>query len=69
MLRGGLQTWSTATFGNFKKKLTNLRRELDRVRRGSVGRDPSGEENKIMESINEVLYQEEVWLKQRTRVN
>lgn len=68
-MQNGLSSWGTATFGDFKKKLSNLRRELDRVRRISLGRGPSSEENKIMERINEVLFQEEIWIKQRFRVN
>jgi hypothetical protein len=68
-LQSGLSSWGTTTFGDFKKKLSNLRRELDRVRRISVGRGPSLEEKRIMESINEVLIQEEIWIKQRSRVN
>jgi hypothetical protein len=34
-----------------------------------MGRGPSMEEKRIMEIINEVLYQEEIWIKQRSRVN
>lgn len=68
-MQNGLSSWGTATFGDFKKKLNNLRRELDRVRRISLGRGPSSEEKKIMERINEVLFQEEIWIKQRSRVN
>jgi hypothetical protein len=68
-LQSGLSSWGTATFGDFKKKLGNLRRELERVRRFSMGRGPSTEEKRIMERINEVLYQEEIWIKQRSRVN
>ncbi|KAK1661182.1 hypothetical protein QYE76_049341 [Lolium multiflorum] len=68
-MQNGLSSWGTATFGDFKKKLSNLRRELDRVRRISLGRGPSPEEKKIMERINEVLFQEEIWIKQRSRVN
>ena len=56
-------------FGIFKKKLHNLRRELDRVRRGSLGRGPTTEEKKLIERINEVLLQEEIWIKQRLTVN
>ena len=39
------------------------------MRRISLGRGPSPEEKKIMERINEVLFQEEIWIKQRSRVN
>jgi hypothetical protein len=56
-LQTGLESWGMSTFGNFKRKLQNLRKELDRVRRNSMGGGPSGEEKRLMEKINEVLYQ------------
>ncbi|KAM0872185.1 hypothetical protein ACQ4PT_038881 [Festuca glaucescens] len=58
-LQTGLDSWGTATFGNFKKKLFNLHRELDRVRRKSVGRGPSVEEKKLMERISEEILLED----------
>jgi hypothetical protein len=68
-LQTGLESWGTSTFGNFKRKHQNLPKELDRVRRNSMGGGPSVEEKRLMEKINEVLYQEEIWIKQRARVN
>jgi hypothetical protein len=62
-MQTGLNAWGTATFGNFKKKLDNQRKELERIRRQSVGRGPSPEEKKLMEKINDTLYQEEIWIK------
>jgi hypothetical protein len=68
-LQSGLSSWGASTFRDFKKKLGNLRRVLEQVRRVSMGRGPSMEEKRIMERINGVLYQEEIWIKQRSRVN
>jgi hypothetical protein len=34
-----------------------------------MGRGPSPEEKRLMERINEVLFQEEIWVKQRSRIN
>jgi hypothetical protein len=34
----GLDKWGATTFGNFKKKMANLRRELDRTKMRSMGR-------------------------------
>jgi hypothetical protein len=65
----GLDSWGNSTFENFKNKLANLCKELERVRRTSMGRGPSTQENKLMERINEVLLHEEIWIKQRSRMN
>jgi hypothetical protein len=46
-MQTGLNAWGTATFGNFKKKLDNLRRELERVRRQSVGRGTVGRREEV----------------------
>jgi hypothetical protein len=67
-MQEGLQKWGSNTFGNFKKKLADLWRNLERVRRRSIGTGPSLEEKCLVERIKEVLYQEEVWIKQRLRV-
>lgn len=64
----GLQTWGSQTFGNFKNKLAELRKNLERARCGSMGRGPSIEERRLSERIKEVLLQEEIWVKQRSRV-
>jgi hypothetical protein len=68
-MKTALDVWGTANFGNFKKNLDNLRKELERVRMQSVGRGPLSEEKKLMERINDTLYQEEIWIKQRSRIN
>jgi hypothetical protein len=41
-------------FGNFKKRLENLWKELNRVRKRSVGKGPLDEERKV-------LYKEEIF--------
>jgi hypothetical protein len=63
-----LSSWGNNTFGNFKNRLSVLRKALERARRASVHSGPSPEERKIFEKINEVLDQEEVWIRQRSRV-
>jgi hypothetical protein len=67
-MQEGLQKWGSNTFGNFKKKLADLRRNVERVWRRSLGTGPSQEEKRLVERIKEVLYQEEVWIKQHSRV-
>jgi hypothetical protein len=66
-MQTGMSSWGKETFGNFKHRLTVLRKELERHRKRSVNAGPSHEEKKLMEKINEVLYQEEVWIRQRSR--
>jgi hypothetical protein len=68
-MQTGLNNWGTYNFGNFKKRLANLRKELDKIRRGSAGKGPSAGEKKIMQRISEVLYQEKIWVKRWARVN
>jgi hypothetical protein len=63
-----LASWGNSELGNFKKKLALLRKDLERARRCSVGRGPSKEEMEIMGRLGRVLHQEEIWVKQRARV-
>jgi hypothetical protein len=67
-MQTGMNSCGTKTFGNFKHKLTVLRKDLERLRHRSVHTGPSHEEKKLTEKIKEVLYQEEVWIRQRSRV-
>jgi hypothetical protein len=67
-MQGELATWGKSNLGNFKEKLAKLRQELGRARMKSVGRGPSQEEKNIMGWINRVLHQEEIWIKQRARI-
>jgi hypothetical protein len=63
-MQKGLDGWGAQTFGNFKQKLSQLRKQLDRLRLSSMGRGPSKEERDLVANINKVLLQEEIWLKQ-----
>jgi hypothetical protein len=67
-MQKGLDDWGVKTFGNFKQKLLQLRKQLDRLRLSSMGRGPSKEERELVANINKVLLQEEIWIKQRSRV-
>jgi hypothetical protein len=67
-MQGELANWGKSNLGNFKEKLAKLRQELGRARMKSVGRGPSQEEKNIMGWINRVLHQEEIWIKQRARI-
>jgi hypothetical protein len=49
-----LSTWGSTMFGNFKKWLENLWKELNQVRKRSVGKGPLDEERKV-------LYKEEIF--------
>lgn len=60
-MQKGLDKWGDKTFGNFKNKLSTLRKDLDRLRLSSMGRGPSKEERDVMAEINKVLAQEEIW--------
>jgi hypothetical protein len=67
-MQSDMSSWGNKTFGNFKHRLSVLRKELERCRKRSVHVGPSHDEMKIMEKIDEVLYQEEVWIRHRSRV-
>lgn len=63
-----LSNWNYVTFGSVRKRLAQLRRELEQVRGQSLGAGPSPEERRLMNQISEMLSREEME-KQRSRVD
>lgn len=63
-----LGAWGEREFGNLSKKVCKLQKCLERLRGSSMGRGPSEEELVVASQLREALRQEEIWLKQRSRV-
>jgi hypothetical protein len=63
-----LGAWGEREFGNLSKKVRTLQKRLERLRSSSMGRGPSQEELSVSSQLREALRQEEIWLKQRSRV-
>ena len=63
-----LGAWGEREFGNLQKKVRCLQKRLDRLRSVSMGRGPNEEENAVASQLREAMRQEEIWLKQRSRV-
>lgn len=62
------QDWEQSVFGSVRKDLARLRRELEGERRRSLFAGPSLKERQLMTRISELLAQEEIMEKQRSRV-
>jgi hypothetical protein len=60
-----LSVWGSKEFGDLSRK---LQERLNNLRRRSVGRGPNEEENAIVKQLREALRQEEIWIRQRSRV-
>jgi hypothetical protein len=58
-VQGSLQAWESSVFGSVRKDLAQLRKELERVRRDSIGTGASPQERRIMARISELLSREE----------
>ena len=63
-----LGAWGEREFGNLSKKVCKLQKRLDRLRSVSMGRGPTEEELAVASQLREAMRQEEIWLKQRSRV-
>jgi hypothetical protein len=59
-----VSVWDQATFGSVRKKLVQLRKELEFVRGQSIGTGPSREERHLMKDISEPLSREKVMERQ-----
>lgn len=55
-------------FRNLAKKVRKLQKNLERLRTASIGRGPSTEELSVAAQLQEALRQEEIRMKQRSRV-
>jgi hypothetical protein len=62
-MQSSLESWGSTKLGNFKHKLSTLRKMLDKVRKASLGWGLSEEESTIMAQISVRLHQEEAWIK------
>ena len=67
-LQSNLSKWGAEEFGCLARKVRKLRDRLNRLRYRSVGRGPSDEEKAIGIQLREALRQEEIWIRQRSRV-
>lgn len=67
-LQRKLEPWGAQEFGCHARTVRQLQKKLDKLRRRSIGRGPSDEEKHTVIKLREALRQEEVWIKQRSRV-
>ncbi|XP_073367900.1 uncharacterized protein [Aegilops tauschii subsp. strangulata] len=67
-LQEDLSAWGDREFGNLRKKIRKLKQRIENLRTRSIGQGPSEEEKGLVKKLREVLYQEELWMKQRSRV-
>jgi hypothetical protein len=67
-LQRSLREWETSVFGQVKKELCRIRKELESVRRASVCSGPSRQEKRLMARLSERLSREECIEKQRSRI-
>ncbi|KAM0866346.1 hypothetical protein ACQ4PT_042693 [Festuca glaucescens] len=67
-MQTNLSSWGAKEFGDLARKGRKLRQKLERMRSRSVGRGPTDEEKAIVKQLRETLRQEEIWMKQRSRV-
>lgn len=63
-----LGAWGEREFRNLSKKVRKLQKRLERLRSVSMGRGPTEEELAVASQLREAMRQEEIWLKQRSRV-
>lgn len=63
-----LGSWGDREFGNMAKKVQKLQKNLERLRAQSIGKGPSNEELSVTSQLKEALWQEEIWIKQRSRI-
>lgn len=67
-MQSSLATWGAKEFGSLTRKVRKLREKLTRLRGQSVGRGPSEEEKTVVKQLRLALKQEEIWMRQRSRV-
>jgi hypothetical protein len=67
-LQEKLTVWGADEFGCLARTVWKLRQRLDRLRKNSMGRGPSDEEKAITKKLKQALHREEIWMRQRSRV-
>lgn len=65
VLGSSLSAWDQSTFGSVRKKLAQLRKELEWVWGQNIGSGPTRGERCLMKEISELLSREEMMEKQR----
>jgi predicted RNA binding protein with dsRBD fold (UPF0201 family) len=68
ILQNKLSVWGSEEFGSLARTVQKLRSKLDRLRSNSVGRGPSDEERAAVKKLRSALHQEEIWMRQCSRV-
>ncbi|KAL9680477.1 hypothetical protein QQ045_018356 [Rhodiola kirilowii] len=65
----GLSRWGDETFGNVRKRIKNLKEEIQRLRGINRTEEIVQEEKRLAEELDEWLEREELWWRQRSRVD
>nr|XP_051229397.1 uncharacterized protein LOC127347221 [Lolium perenne] len=60
--------WGSKEFGDLSRKVRKLLERLNNLHRRSVGRGPNEEEKAIVKQLREALRQEEIWIRERSRM-
>jgi hypothetical protein len=63
-----LSTWGTCTFGNVRKEIKALKKELIKLRTDPLRVGPTYEETKVVAILQELNHREELMWRQRSRV-
>ena len=67
-LQQRLDPWGKKEFGCLRRTVRKLQQKLDKLRRLSIGRGPNEEEKSTVIKLREALRQDEIWVRQRSRV-
>ncbi|XP_073355332.1 uncharacterized protein [Aegilops tauschii subsp. strangulata] len=68
MVQSELGAWGHKEFWNMERRVRKLQKRLERLRTAAIGCGPNDEERVVASQLREALRQEEIWLKQRSRV-
>lgn len=67
-LRRTLVPWGAKEFGCLTRNVRQLQKKLNKLRSQNIGQGPSDEEKCTMKKLQEAMQQEEMWMKQHSRV-
>jgi hypothetical protein len=67
-LQASLRSWDRDTFGSVKKKIKQLREELEKEREATLFRGPTAHERSLVHEMAEMLAREETMERQRSRI-
>jgi hypothetical protein len=68
-LGGELKAWGEKNFGAVRREMRELKKKLEKMRSEPARIDVSDEEQKIVDRLVLLNYQEEIMWKQRSRIN